>query len=107
MTDEQFHIEKAHRETLRWLMLRSLNSISPQSMTDAILLQIVEAAVDRVTPLEIKHELHYLEDRGLVATERGGPYWHVNITADGSDVADYTAGCPRGIARPPKEWELG
>jgi len=101
MTDEeQFEHARAQRETLRWLLLKALNTAGHVGASESLLLTVVSPAVSGVTPVGIKHELHYLQDRGLITTERDRPAWLARITADGTDVVDYTTACPPGIGRP-------
>jgi len=104
MTEELFDQVKAHREHLRWNLLAALEAAGHIGASESLLLTVVAPVATSVTAMEIKHELYYLQDRGLVKVDRNQPCWHATITADGADVAQYTVDCPPGIARPQKYW---
>ena len=103
--EDRFNREKARREELRWVVLRALSASGHVGLSESMLLRIVTSAdgMEKVFQMEIRHELNYLEDRELVRTERDRPVWFARITADGTDVVDYTmVNCPKGIGRPPR-----
>lgn len=97
--------EKMKREQLRWLILETLNSARPIGANEGLILQVVNAAQGAVTALELRRELDYLADRGLVVvTGKASPVWHAELTRNGVDVVEYTVDCDPGIARPVKYW---
>ena len=102
---DRFNLEKVRREVLRWVVLRTLDAGGHIGLNEDMLLNIVTHAekMEQVSRMEIRHELNYLEDREFVRTERERPVWLARITADGTDVVDYTTvPCPKGIGRPPQ-----
>lgn len=98
-------MQKSRRETLRWLILLTLNSARPIGAGELLVMEAVRQAQPDVTPREIRLELDYLRDRGLVKLEDGDvPQWFAELTRDGVDVVEYTVECDPGIARPKKYW---
>lgn len=98
-------LEKQKREQLRWLILETLNSARPIGANEGLMLNVVNDIQGQVTPRELRLELDYLSDRGLVSiTGKDTPIWHAELTRDGVDVVEYTVACDAGIARPKKYW---
>ncbi len=98
-------IEKAKREQLRWLILETLNAARPIGANEGLILNTVNEAQGGVTLLEMRRELDYLNDRGLITVSgQNSPIWHAELTRDGVDVVEYTVDCDPGIARPVKYW---
>lgn len=105
MTALPFDPEKSRRETLRWLILLTLNAARPLGAGETLLIDTVRQAIPDGTPRELRNELDYLAERALVhLTGRDSPQWRAKLTRDGIDVAEYTAPCEPGIARPPRYW---
>ena len=99
--------EKSSRETTRWLILATLNAARPLGAAEPLILSAITGVPHRVTALELRRELGYLEERGLVSIDpqsKESPAWHAKLTRDGVDVAEYTIPCDAGIARPRKYW---
>ncbi len=98
-------LEKAHREQMRWLIMVALNAARPIGTSEAIVLSAIQEAIP-ATQLDVRRELEYLEDRGLVEIEGRGmrPLWHAKLTHHGIDIVEYTVECYPGIARPLKWW---
>lgn len=96
---------KARREYIRWVLLKALDNARPIGAGEGMLLSIVQSIPVESTPLEIRRELDYLEDRKLVDIERdpSGP-WRASLTRHGVDYVEYTIDGQPGIARPPKYW---
>jgi hypothetical protein len=97
---------KFRRETLRWIILLTLNYARPSFATDSAILSVVRAEFGDCTLLELRREADYLRDRGLMAIKvppDNGP-WRCELTREGVDVAEYTVDCQPGIARPEKYW---
>lgn len=98
-------IEKQKREQLRWLILETLNAARPIGANEGLVLQTVNDVQGGVTMIELRRELDYLEERGLVKiTGKDSPVWHAELNRDGIDVVEYTVSCDPGIARPKKYW---
>ncbi len=97
-------LEKGRRENLRWLILITLNAARPIGAAEALIATCVADVQQQVTTVELRRELDYLADRGLIEIERNGPQWHCNLTRCGVDVVEYTVECDPGIARPQKYW---
>lgn len=96
-------LAKAKREQLRWQILMTLNAGRPVSLNEQFILGVVSDLPLDVTPLELRRELDYLEERGLVKLVRK-QLWTADLTRDGVDVVEYTVDCDPGIARPRKYW---
>lgn len=98
-------IEKSKREQVRWLVLLTLNAARPVGAPETLVLQCIQDVPLPVTGHELRRELDYLEERGLIEIDgKDGPTWHAKLTRDGIDVAEYTVECEPGIARPKKYW---
>jgi hypothetical protein len=98
-------LEKARREQLRWYILETLNAARPVGANEDMVLSTIQAIPLPTTPLELRRELDYLEDRKLVTLSgKGGPVWFAELTRYGVDVVEYTIDCDPGIARPKKYW---
>ncbi len=94
-------IAKARRETMRWMLLVATNIARPQGINTAALLPIMQATYPDATHHEIRAELDYLRERGLVAIEIDPlDTWFVKLDRYGVDVVEYTVPCDPGIARP-------
>lgn len=98
-------MEKARREQIRWLILVATNAGRPEPVAEALILGAIQAVPVQCTALELRKEMDYLEDRGLVELERleGSP-WTVELTRHGVDFVEYTIDAQPGIARPKKYW---
>jgi len=98
-------IEKHKRESLRWLILETLNSARPIGAGEGLILNVVNEIQGQVTHLELRRELDYLQDRELVCvTGKDSAVWHAELNRHGVDVVEYTVECDPGIARPRKYW---
>lgn len=105
MTALPFDPEKSHRETLRWLILLTLNASRPLGAGELLLLDTVRQGVPDCTPRALRIELDYLMERELLHLDgRDTPQWRAKLTRIGTDVVEYAAPCDPGIARPPKYW---
>ncbi|HTF98666.1 MAG TPA: cytoplasmic protein [Cellvibrio sp.] len=96
---------KVRRETIRWMILLTLQNARPVGAHENIVLTTIQAVFGDATPLEVRRELEYLKDRALVDLEKSpsGP-WSADLTRYGVDVAEYTVDVEPGIARPAKYW---
>ena len=99
----EIDLEKVRREEIRWRLLKALDAGRPHSVTEALLLAVLDDVHLTVTELELRRELDYLRDRGLVTiTGEIDNDWQADLTRDGIDVVEYTVEVEPGIARPPK-----
>jgi len=97
-------LDKARRETNRWLILQCLECARPLGAGEALLLTALADTV-KITQLELRRELDYLQERELVEIHgRNSPQWTAKLTRAGIDVVEYTVDCEPGIARPQKYW---
>ena len=98
-------LNKSRRETLRWLILLTLNVSRPLGAGELLLHEATRQGIPDVTAHEIRRELDYLAHRELIILHRKDtPHWRAELTRTGMDIAEYTIDCEPGIARPPKYW---
>ena len=96
---------KQRREFLRWNILLTLNNARPMGAPEEFVGTCVQGVINDVTALELRRELDYLEERGLIKIDRNpNGQWRADLTRDGIDLAEYTVDCDPGIARPAKYW---
>ena len=97
----QIDLAKHRRETLRWLILLTLNNARPIGAQEGLVLSVAQSQFPDATPMELRRELDYLDDRELVKLVKSpGGIWHAELTRHGVDVAEFTVVCEPGIARP-------
>lgn len=97
---------KVRREHMRWTILLTLNNARPIGAHEQLILSTIQGVYPDATPVELRRELEYLDDRELVDAEKSpSGAWHAKLTHYGVDVAEYTVDCHPGIARPEKYWE--
>lgn len=98
-------MDKARREQIRWLVLVAVNAGRPEPVAEPLVLSAIQGVPVQCTALELRRELDYLEDRGLVDLKRleGAP-WTAELTRHGVDFVEYTIAAEPGIARPKKYW---
>ena len=101
----QIDHSKVRRESLRWLILLTLNNARPMGAQEGPILSVAQSVYPDATQLELRRELDYLHGRELVQVVKSpsGP-WHAQLSRHGVDVAEYTVDCEPGIARPAKYW---
>ena len=101
----QIDHSKVRRESLRWLILLTLNNARPMGALEGPILSVAQSVYPDATQLELRRELDYLHGRELVQVVKSpsGP-WHAELSRHGVDVAEYTVDCEPGIARPAKYW---
>lgn len=96
---------QVRRESMRWYLLISLQAASPVGASEMLLLSTMQGIYPDVTPLELRRQLDYLSDRGLVAVvKEPNGRWSADLTRHGTDICEYTIDCEPGIARPQKYW---
>jgi len=104
-TDIPVDTARIRREALRWLILLTLNNARPMGAYEGPILSVAQSEYPDATPLELRRELDYLDERELVQVKKEpNGRWHAELTRDGVDVAEYTVDCEPGIARPAKYW---
>lgn len=101
----QIDHSKVRRESLRWLILLTLNNARPMGAQEGPILSVAQSVYPDATQLELRRELDYLHGRELVQLVKSpsGP-WHAELSRHGVDVAEYTVDCEPGITRPAKYW---
>ncbi|MBZ9610794.1 hypothetical protein [Rheinheimera maricola] len=101
----QIDTAKIRRESLRWLVLLTLNNARPIGAFEGPILSVAQSEYPDATALEIRRELDYLEDRKLIILRKEpSGRWFADLTRYGTDIAEYTIDCAPGIARPAKYW---
>lgn len=101
----QIDMAKHRRESLRWLILLTLNNARPVGAFEMPILSVAQSEYPDATPMELRRELDYLADRSLVSLEKQpSGKWFADLTRHGVDIAEYTTACEPGIARPAKYW---
>jgi DNA-binding transcriptional ArsR family regulator len=98
----EIDLERAQRESVRWTILRALDAGRPLSVSEALLSRTLNDASLHVTPSQLRRELDYLADAGLIDLVRERPVWSADLTTRGVDVVEYTIAAPPGINRPPQ-----
>ena len=101
----QIDHSKVRRESLRWLILLTLNNARPMGAQEGPILSVAQSVYPDATQLEVRRELDYLHGRELVQLVKSpSGLWHAELSRHGVDVAEYTVDCEPGIARPAKYW---
>ena len=101
----QIDHSKVRRESLRWLILLTLNNARPMGAQEGPILSVAQSVYPDATQLEVRRELDYLHGRELVQLVKSpSDPWHAELSRHGVDVAEYTVDCEPGIARPAKYW---
>lgn len=100
-----FDQAKVRRESMRWLILLTLNNARPIGAFEGPVLAVAQSEYPDATALELRRELDYLADRDLVKLDKQpSGRWFADLTRYGVDVAEYTVDVEAGIARPTKYW---
>lgn len=93
--------QRIQREETRWRVLRVLEASKGVACIDTIILRTVAAATPNITLGEVRREMQYLEDKGLISLEdKHASNWYASLTAQGLDVVEYTIPAPPGVGRP-------
>ncbi|WP_339615233.1 hypothetical protein [uncultured Gilvimarinus sp.] len=96
---------KSRRESMRWTIMLTLNNARPVSTHESLVLATIQGVYPDATPMEVRRELDYLNDRSLLVLKKEpSGVWYADLTSLGVDVAEYTVECHPGIARPTKYW---
>jgi hypothetical protein len=96
---------RLRRESLRWLILLTLNNARPIGAFEGLVLSVAQSEYPDATALELRRELDYLGVRNLIRLDKQpSGKWFADLTRHGTDVAEYTVDCEPGVARPAKYW---
>ena len=96
---------RLRRESLRWLILLTLNNARPIGAFEGLVLSVAQSEYPDATALELRRELDYLGVRDLIRLDKQpSGKWFAELTRHGTDVAEYTVDIEPGIARPAKYW---
>lgn len=99
------NLEQSERETARWVALDALYHGAGYAVPERLILAVLEAVPLRVTAADVRTHLAYLGSLGLArVVELPDGSRTAAITSSGTDVVEYNAECPAGIARPHKYW---
>lgn len=98
---DDIQLERNIREEARWLILRTLYIGRPVGAPESLILRGLINAGLPVTSTNVRNELGYLADKGLLTVnQRQRNSWHAMISAYGVDVVEYAKESPAGITRP-------
>ncbi len=98
-------LEQKQREEARWRILRVVDAGRPSVVSEQIIWRVLADIRIALSLNELRRELAYLRDLGLVELEgEDSVTWFARLTASGVDVVEYNQTAPAGIARPRKYW---
>ena len=99
-------MHQIRHEIIRWQLLLALNNArDADGASEMLLLAIIQAEFADASAVELRRELDYLADRGLVRLiKHPSGRWEADITRHGVDLVEYSIECEPGIARPKKYW---
>jgi hypothetical protein len=98
-------LEQRQREEARWRILRVVDAGRPIAVSEQIIWRVLADIKLALSLNQLRRELSYLRDLGLVELEgEGTETWFVKLTAGGVDLVEYNAKAPAGVARPKKYW---
>jgi DNA-binding PadR family transcriptional regulator len=93
------NLERHRREGLRADILLVLNVGRPTGASERLIKLTLGDRYEDVGTKELRQELDYLEDKGLVEiSKRHQETWQVELTSDGVDVVEGTKPTPAGIS---------
>lgn len=93
-------IDQLRREDARWKILRVIDAGRPVGVNESIVGRVLSDLSLPMAQAELRRELDYLRDLGLIETGQVDGEWFATTTAAGVAVLEYTVDCPVGIARP-------
>ena len=96
-------IERAERETLRWVLVTALWFARPYGALETLLVSVALDVPVRASAADVRRELGWLDSHGLVQLDTRAAVWSAKLSALGEDVYEYRAEAPAGLARP-KRW---
>lgn len=93
------NLERNRREGLRADILLILNVGRPTGASERLIKLTLGDRYDDIGDKELRQELDYLEDKGLVEiSQRHQETWKVELTAEGVDVVEGAEATPNGIS---------
>jgi hypothetical protein len=95
-------IEKLRREDARWKVLLVVDAGRPIGVNEGIICRVLSDLKEPFSRDEVRRELDYLRELGLVEVGEADDVWFAKATAQGLAVVEYTAPAPAGVARPAK-----
>ena len=95
-------IEQLRREDARWRILRVLDAGRPVGVNETLIRRVLSDSELQFTAADLRRELAYLHDLGLIEVGEVDGNRFAKATAAGIDVVEYAAPAPAGIARPAK-----
>jgi len=95
-------IEQVRREDARWKALRIIDAGRPVGVNEGILRRIFSDLSLPFSQADLRRELAYLRELGLIEVGEVDGEQFAKATAAGVAVVEYTAPAPAGIARPAK-----
>lgn len=100
----EMDLRRIVREEMRGKILQALYLGQPFGLNEAVVQATMrDIFSEAVTEIEVRKEMDYLEERGLIAIgEKHRPAWFAKLTRAGVDVFERTVPCDPGI-RLPKE----
>jgi hypothetical protein len=99
----EMDIRRIIREDMRGRILQALYLGQPFGLNEAVVQAIVSDIFQTATEIEVRRELDYLEERGLITIgDKHRQAWFAKLTRGGVDVFERTVPCDPGI-RLPKE----
>lgn len=93
-------IEQKKKEAARWLILRAVDAGRPIGVGESIVASVLKDAGLALSPNAIRRELDYLRDAGLLVLFTESEEWQARPTPAGTNIVEYVAAAPAGIARP-------
>lgn len=96
------NLRQRRREGIRASILQVLNVSRPYPCSDTLITEAIDGTEEygRLSGDELRRELDYLEDKGLVKiADRERQSWICDLTAYGVDVVEGSKKLPAGIAK--------
>lgn len=88
----------------RWRILAALSIGAPYPTSERTVLRAINDVDLELSEAGLRRECCYLQRLGLLTVEEARDFWLLQLSADGTAVAEYATEAPRGIARPDKYW---
>jgi hypothetical protein len=95
-------LEQLQREDARWKMLRVIDAGRPVGVNESIVRRVLTDLSLPFSQADLRRELAYLRDLGLIEIGEVDGEQFAKATAAGVAVIEYTASAPAGVARPAK-----
>jgi hypothetical protein len=93
-------IKQLQREDARWKMLRVIDAGRPVGVNESIVRRVLSDLSLSLSQADLRRELAYLRDLGLIEIGEVDGEQFAKATAAGVAVGEYTA--PAGVARAAK-----